>query len=113
MRTKPSLPGRKSVAASAPPASTVDAASEDGTPGDRFEDAQAILEHGFGRFDREALVERDAPYEDLPLPYRRDDSVELVATEDVFGPVDAASEERVDSATTIEPVIALKNRPGA
>ena len=70
----------------------LDAASEDGTPGDRFEDARAILEHGFGRFDREALVARDEPYEKLPLPYRRGETVELVATEDVFGPVDAASE---------------------
>ncbi len=70
----------------------LDAASEDGTPGDRFEDAEAILEHGFGRYDREALVARDEPYEELPLPYRRGEAVELVATEDVFGPVDAASE---------------------
>jgi D-alanyl-D-alanine carboxypeptidase (penicillin-binding protein 5/6) len=80
----------------------LDAASEDGTPGDRFEDAQAILEHGFGRYDREALIARDEPYEKLPLPYRRDESVDLVATEDVFGPVDAASEvER--RVTTPEP----------
>ena len=70
----------------------LDARSEDGTPGDRFEDAQAILEHGFGRYEREALVARDEPYENLPLPYRRDETVELVATEDVFAPVDAASE---------------------
>ncbi|QIN80361.1 serine hydrolase [Rubrobacter marinus] len=70
----------------------LDAASEDGAPGDRFEDAQAILEHGFGRYDREALVARDEPYEELPLPYRRGESVELVATEDVSGPVDAATE---------------------
>jgi D-alanyl-D-alanine carboxypeptidase (penicillin-binding protein 5/6) len=70
----------------------LDAASEDSTPGDRFEDAEAILEHAFGRYDREALVARDERYENLPLPYRRGESVELVATEDVFGPVDAASE---------------------
>ena len=70
----------------------LDAASEDGTPGDRFEDAEALLEHAFGRYDREALVARDEGYENLPLPYRRGESIELVATEDVFGPVDAASE---------------------
>ena len=70
----------------------LDAASEDGTPGDRFEDAEAILEHGFGRYDREALIARDEPYEELPLPYRRDEAVELVATEDVFGPADGVLE---------------------
>ncbi len=70
----------------------LDAASEDGTPGDRFEDAEQILEYAFGRYDREALIARDESYEKLPLPYRRGESVELVATEEVFGPVDAASE---------------------
>ena len=80
----------------------LDGGSEDGTPGDRFEDAEAILEYAFGRYDREALVARDEPYEQLPLPYRRGESVDLIATEDVFGPVDAASEvER--RVTTPEP----------
>ena len=80
----------------------LDAGSEDGTPGDRFEDTESILEYAFGRYDREALVARDEPYEKLPLPYRRGESVDLVATEDVFGPVDAASEvER--RVTTGEP----------
>lgn len=80
----------------------LDAAAEDGTPGDRFEDAEAILEYAFGGFDREALATRDEPYEELPLPYRRGQSVDLVATEDVFGPVNAASEvER--RVTTAEP----------
>ena len=79
----------------------LDAASEDGTPGDRFEDAEAILEHAFGRYDREALVARNEPYEELPLPYRRGESIELVATEDVFGPVDAASAEGVERRVTM------------
>ena len=70
----------------------LDAASEDGTPGDRFEDAAAILEYGFGRYDREALIARDEPYEELPLPYRRDEAVELVAMQDVFGPADGVLE---------------------
>lgn len=70
----------------------LDAKSEDGTPGDRFEDAEAILEYAFGGYDREALVARDEPYEKLPLPSRRSESVDLVATKDVFGPVNAASE---------------------
>ncbi len=80
----------------------LDAEAEDGTPGDRFEDAEEILEYAFGRYDREALIARDESYENLPLPYRRGETVELVATEEVFGPVDAASEvER--RVTTPEP----------
>ena len=79
----------------------LDAESEDGTPGDRFEDARTILEYGFECFDREALVSRDEAYEELPMPYRRDEIVELIAAEDVLGPVDAASEvER--RVTTVE-----------
>ena len=80
----------------------LDAAAEDGTPGDRFEDAESILEYAFGGYDREALIVRDEPYENLPLPYRRGEGVDLVATENVFGPVNAASEvER--RVTTSEP----------
>ena len=70
----------------------LDAVSEDGTPGDRFEDAEAILEYAFGGYEREALITRDETYEELPLPYRQGESVDLVATEEVFGPVNAASE---------------------
>ena len=77
----------------------LDAAAEDGTPGDRFEDSETILEYAFGGFDRAALVARDEPYEKLPLPYRRGEEVDLVATEDVFGPVNTASgvERRVST----------------
>lgn len=80
----------------------LDAGSEDGTPGDRFEDARSILEHGFARYEREALVARHEKYGELPLPYRGGESVELVATENVFGPVDAGGAERVERRVRTE-----------
>lgn len=81
----------------------LDAESEDGTPGDRFGDARAILEHGFARYEREALVSRDEPYGELPLPYRGGKPAKLVATEDVFGPVDeGGGAGRIERRVTTE-----------
>ena len=59
---------------------------------DRFLDAQALLEYGFARYDRQPLVEEGESYGELPLPYRRGESVELVAEEDVAAAVDRNSE---------------------
>src|SRR5215207_11317620 len=49
----------------------------------RYEAAQTALEYGFGEYEREPLVERGDPYAELKLPYRRDETVKLVAEEDV------------------------------
>jgi D-alanyl-D-alanine carboxypeptidase (penicillin-binding protein 5/6) len=49
----------------------------------RFEAAQTALEYGFGEYEREPLVERGDPYAELELPYRRGETVKLVADRDV------------------------------
>ena len=49
----------------------------------RFEAATTALEYGFGEYEREPLVERQEPYAELDLPYRRGETVNLVAAKDV------------------------------
>ena len=50
----------------------------------RFEAARTALEYGFGEYEREPLVERQEPYAELELPYRRGETVKLVAAKDVI-----------------------------
>jgi D-alanyl-D-alanine carboxypeptidase (penicillin-binding protein 5/6) len=52
----------------------------------RFEAAQTLLEYGFNDFDRRALARKGQVYEELSLPFRREESVGLVAATDVPGP---------------------------
>src|SRR5919199_2842544 len=59
---------------------------------ERFRASEAILEYAFTRYESKALVSQDEVYEEVPLPYRRGDSVELAATEDVSAAVDDSSE---------------------
>ena len=49
----------------------------------RFEAGRTALEYGFGEYEREPLVERGDPYAELKLPYRRGETVNLVADRDV------------------------------
>ncbi|MDX6381948.1 MAG: hypothetical protein QOI57_2972 [Rubrobacteraceae bacterium] len=58
----------------------------------RFRAAEALLEYAFERYERRPLVRKDEVYGEAALPYRPDESVELAATEDVMGLVDASSE---------------------
>ncbi len=51
----------------------------------RFEASETALEYGFGDFGERAFVERDAPFKKLQLPYRREESVQLVAQKAVSG----------------------------
>ena len=51
----------------------------------RFEAARSMLEYGFGEFEREALVGRGDVHGQLQLPFRREESVKLVAAESVTG----------------------------
>jgi len=51
----------------------------------RFEASESALEYGFGDFGEKAFVEKDAPFEKLQLPYRREESVELVAERNISG----------------------------
>jgi len=58
----------------------------------RFIASERALEYGIGSFDRRPLVNGDKVYEEVTLPYRRDESRELVATEDAAGLVGPGSE---------------------
>ncbi len=51
----------------------------------RFEASQTALEYGFGDFGEKSFVAKDDPFKKLQLPYRRDESVQLVAEKDVSG----------------------------
>jgi serine-type D-Ala-D-Ala carboxypeptidase (penicillin-binding protein 5/6) len=49
----------------------------------RYEAATTALEYGFGEYESEPLVKREAPYAELELPYRRGETVKLVAARNV------------------------------
>jgi D-alanyl-D-alanine carboxypeptidase (penicillin-binding protein 5/6) len=59
---------------------------------DRFPDARALLEYAFARYDRQPLVSQDEVYGEMPLPYRRGETVELIAEGDVAAATDPNSE---------------------
>jgi serine-type D-Ala-D-Ala carboxypeptidase (penicillin-binding protein 5/6) len=68
----------------------------------RFSAAQSLLDFGFADYEREALISEGREYEKVGLPYRREESVGLVAAEDVAGLVGPGLEiER--RTTTDEP----------
>ena len=80
----------------------LDAVSADGTEGDRFADSQAILDYGFANYEVQTLASQDEVYGEVDVPFRRDETVELAAAENVEGLVapGAQVERRV---TTGEP----------
>jgi serine-type D-Ala-D-Ala carboxypeptidase (penicillin-binding protein 5/6) len=49
----------------------------------RYAAATTALEYGFGEYERDPLVERQNPYAELELPYRRGETVKLVAAKDI------------------------------
>ena len=49
----------------------------------RFDAARTALEYGFGKFENKPLVKQGDDFADLELPYRRDESVKLVAAKNV------------------------------
>jgi D-alanyl-D-alanine carboxypeptidase (penicillin-binding protein 5/6) len=49
----------------------------------RFDAARTALEYGFGKFENEPLVKQGDDFADLELPYRRDETVKLVAAKNV------------------------------
>ena len=59
---------------------------------EHFRASEAILEYAFTRYESQELVIQDEVYEEVPLPYRRGEFVELVATKDVSAVVDDSSE---------------------
>jgi D-alanyl-D-alanine carboxypeptidase (penicillin-binding protein 5/6) len=52
----------------------------------RFEAAQTLLGYAFANYDQAPLVRQDEIFEELQVPFRRDETVELVAAEEVLGP---------------------------
>ena len=58
----------------------------------RFIASEQALEYGIGSFDRKPLVNQDRVYKEMTLPFRRDESRKLVATEEVSGLVGPGSE---------------------
>jgi serine-type D-Ala-D-Ala carboxypeptidase (penicillin-binding protein 5/6) len=51
----------------------------------RFSAAQTLLDFGFADYEREALISEGRVYEKVGLPYRREETVGLVAAKDVPG----------------------------
>jgi serine-type D-Ala-D-Ala carboxypeptidase (penicillin-binding protein 5/6) len=51
----------------------------------RFDAARTALEYGFNNYEHEALARKGQVYEELQLPFRREESVGLVAAKDVPG----------------------------
>src|SRR5215207_5343452 len=51
----------------------------------RFDAARTALEYGFNNYEHEPLARKDQVYEELQLPFRREESVGLVAAKDVPG----------------------------
>ena len=51
----------------------------------RFDAARRALEYGFNNYEHEALARKGQVYEELQLPFRREESVGLVAAKDVPG----------------------------
>jgi D-alanyl-D-alanine carboxypeptidase len=80
----------------------------------RFRASEALLEYGFTNYDRESLVNGDEVYEELPLPYRPDETVELAAAEDVVSVVGADSEveRRVTTEDELPPSAAAGEELG-
>ena len=74
--------------------------AEDST--ERFRASQEILEYAFGRYEQRALVSPEEIYGEVAPPYRPDESVDLAATEEVMGLVDAGSEVQPEVTTREE-----------
>jgi serine-type D-Ala-D-Ala carboxypeptidase (penicillin-binding protein 5/6) len=59
---------------------------------DRFAASVRAFEHAFAAYDRTNLVAKGEKYAGADVPYRREESVDLVAARDVEGLVDASPE---------------------
>ena len=70
---------------------------------DRFGASVRVLEHSFAAYDRTDLVVRGEQYAGSGVPYRRDESVDLVAAEKVEGLVDASPEVEREITVTKNP----------
>lgn len=78
---------------------------------DRFAASIRALEHAFAAYDRAAVVVEGEKYAGADVPYRRDRSIDLVASRDVEGLVDASPEVRREISITRD--LPPSARPGA
>ena len=81
---------------------------------DRFASSIDLLEHGFAAYDRRNLVVEERRYARAGVPFRRDESIELVAAEGVEGLVDGGSkvEREVDVVEELPPAAKPGTRLG-
>jgi serine-type D-Ala-D-Ala carboxypeptidase (penicillin-binding protein 5/6) len=77
---------------------------------DRFASSSFLLEHGFDTYDRPDLVREGEQYTKADVPYRRGETVGLVAQESVDGLVDASS--RVEREVRVMEELPVSARPG-
>jgi serine-type D-Ala-D-Ala carboxypeptidase (penicillin-binding protein 5/6) len=70
----------------------------------RFEAARTALEYGFDNYEREPLARKGEVYEEIQPPFRRGESVGLVAAKDIPGPAGPGLEaERRVTAKEVPP----------
>src|SRR5918998_289949 len=80
----------------------------------RFEASETALEYGFGEYGEQAFVEADDPFKKLQLPYRRDESVPLVAEKEIsgLGGPGLEVERRVETEREAPPSAEAGREPG-
>jgi serine-type D-Ala-D-Ala carboxypeptidase (penicillin-binding protein 5/6) len=72
----------------------------------RFDAARTALEYGFDNYEREPLARKGEVYEEIQPPFRREESVGLVAARDVPGPAGPGLEvERRVTAREAPPAV--------
>ena len=77
---------------------------------DRFASSARLLDYGFAAYDRVDLVEEGEQYAKTQVPYRRGETVGLVAKESVEGLV--SGDPRVERETRIFEELPASARPG-
>jgi D-alanyl-D-alanine carboxypeptidase len=77
---------------------------------DRFAASIRTLEHGFAAYDRVNLVAEGKQYAEAGVPYRRGETVDLVAEENVDGLVDA--DPRVEREARVFEDLPASAKPG-
>jgi D-alanyl-D-alanine carboxypeptidase len=82
-----------------------------GAEEDRFAGALRVLEHGFVAYERPEIVKEGERYARVEAPYRRDESIPLLAERDVEGLVD--DDSKVSRETTVMEELPDSARRGA
>lgn len=77
---------------------------------DRYGGMVQILDYGFAAYDLQSLVRREETYEEVQLPYRRDENLSLVAGRDVEALIDA--ESSVERRVSVEEELPPSAEPG-